>query len=59
VKFAPGHLVAAGAPITISATPGKAQRPAPGLREQVAAVSTEGLLVPATAVARLREEGVV
>jgi crotonobetainyl-CoA:carnitine CoA-transferase CaiB-like acyl-CoA transferase len=59
VKNAPGHPVAAGSPITISATPGKAQRPAPGVRERVAAVPTEKLLVAATAVARLREEGVV
>jgi hypothetical protein len=59
VRITPGHPVAAGPLITIAATPGKAQRPAPGLREHVAAVPTEGLLVPATAVARLREEGVV
>jgi hypothetical protein len=55
----PGHPVAAGPSITISATLGKAQRPVPGLRELTAAVPTEGLHVPATAAARLREEGVV
>ena len=59
VKNAPGHPVAAGSSITISATPGKAQRPSPGLRELTAAVPTDGLHVPANAAARLREEGVV
>jgi len=59
VKKAPGHLVVAGPSITISATPGKAQRPAPGLREPTAAVPTDGLHVPANAAACLREEGVV
>jgi hypothetical protein len=59
VKRVPGHPVAAGPSITISAIPGKAQRPVPGLRELTAAVPTEGLHVPATAAARLREEGVV
>jgi len=59
VKITPGHPVAAGPLITIAATPGKAQRPAPGVRERLAAVPTETLLVAATTVARLREEGVV
>lgn len=59
MKKGPGHPVVAGPSITISATPGKAQRPAPGLREPTAAVPTDGLRVPANAVARLREEGVV
>ena len=59
MRITPGHPVAAGPLITIAATPGKAQRWAPGLRQHVAAVPTEGLFVPATAVARLREEGVV
>lgn len=59
MKKGPGHPVVAGPSITISATPGKAQRSAPGLREHVEAMPTEGLLVPATAGARPREEGVV
>ena len=59
MKKGPGHPVVAGPSITISATPGKAQRPAPGLRELTAAVPTDGLHVPANAAARFREEGVV
>jgi CoA:oxalate CoA-transferase len=54
-----GPITVAGFPIKLSATPGRAQGPAPGLGEHTEAVLAEWLHVSASAVARLREEGVV
>ena len=54
-----GPVTVAGFPIKLSATPGRAQGPAPGLGEHTEAVLAEWLHVSADAVARLREEGVV
>ena len=54
-----GPVTVAGCPIKLSATPGKAQGPAPGLGEHTEAVLADWLHISADAVARLREEGVV
>lgn len=59
MKNTPGYSVAAGPPITFSATPGKAQRSALGVRERTEPVPADWLSVPASPVARLREKGVV
>jgi CoA:oxalate CoA-transferase len=54
-----GPVTVAGFPIKLSATPGKAQGPAPGLGQHTEAVLADWLHISADAVARLREEGVV
>lgn len=54
-----GPIAMAGLPIKLSATPGAIQRPAPRLGEHTEAILAEWLHLPAEAVARLREEGVV
>jgi hypothetical protein len=59
VKSMPGHCVAAGPPITFSATPGKAQRSASGVRERTEPAPADGLCILESPVARLREKGVV
>ena len=54
-----GPVSMAGFPVKLSATPGAIQGPAPRLGEHTVTVLTEWLHLPANAVARLREEGVV
>ena len=54
-----GPITVAGFPIKLSATPGAARGPAPGLGEHTEVVLEQWLGLEPAAVARLREEGVV
>jgi CoA:oxalate CoA-transferase len=54
-----GPIPVAGLPIKLSATPGKVGGRAPCLGEHTEVVLAEWLSLPADAIARLREEGVI
>jgi crotonobetainyl-CoA:carnitine CoA-transferase CaiB-like acyl-CoA transferase len=54
-----GPVALAGFPIRLSATPERAQGPAPGLGERADSVPADRLHTSADSAVRLREEGVI